>query len=207
MSADDELTPEQRAKLAEQLDGWKPASAGLLMSFGKSVQDRRDHDHTTQREDWYCLNLAAYMGERVAAVLRRLLDTEAEVARLRDELAEEKADRNPRLRCLIVKAAPDRDLYVGWSGIAEGPTGAWTRAEALAYGFPRSRLDRADQSGSSALGDYRPGLWDDDGFIAEQRGVLPRARIGDYAQRYLAGDHSAAFDLLEPFEGETEVRR
>ncbi|WP_416976689.1 hypothetical protein [Streptomyces sp. T028] len=131
----------------------------------------------------------------------------AEIDRLRDELAEEKADRNPRLRCLIVKAAPDQDLYVGWSSIAEGPTGAWTRAEALAYGFPRSRLDRADANGSSALGDYRPGLWDDDGFIAEQRGILRRDRIGDYAQLYLSGREDAAFDLLEPFEGEKEVRR
>lgn len=207
MSAHQELTPEQRATLAEQLGDAKPASSGLLMSFGKSVQDRREHDHTTQREDWYCLNLAAYMGEKAAPVLRRLLDAEAEIDRLRDELAEEKAARNPRLHCLIVKAAKERDLYVGWSGVAEGPTGAWTRAEALAYGFPRSRLDRADANGSSALGDYRPGSWDDDGFIAEQRGVLPRARIGDYAQLYLSGNESAAFDLLQPFEGETEVRR
>jgi hypothetical protein len=206
VSARDELTPEQRATLAEQLGDAKPARAGLLMSFGKSVQDRRDHDHTTQREDWYCLNLAAYMGERAAPVLRRLLDAEAEIDRLSDELAEVKAERNPLLRCLIVKAARDRDLYVGWSNITEGPTGVWTRAEALAYGFPRSRLDRADANGSSDLsrGD---GHWDDDGFIAEQRGWLRRDRLADYAQLYLSGNESAAFDLLEPFEGETEVRR
>ena len=88
MSARDELTPEQRTALAAQLGDAKPATAGLLMSFGKSVQDRRDHDHTTQREDWYCMNLAAYMGERAAPVLRRLLEVEADVARLRGELAE-----------------------------------------------------------------------------------------------------------------------
>lgn len=206
MSARDELSPEQRARLAEQLGDAQAASAGLVMSFGTSVQDRRDHDHTTQLEDWYCLNLAAYIGERTAPVLRRLLDAEAEIDRLRDELAEEKAYRNPRLRCLLVKAARDRDLYVGWSNICEMPAGMWTREEALAYGFPRSRLDRADANGSSDLscGD---GHWDDKGFIAEQRGWLRRDRVGDYAQRYLAGDQSAAFDLLEPFEGETEVRR
>lgn len=185
MSARDELTAEQRATLVEQLGGALPARNALLLSLGESIRERRG----------------------MAPVLRRLLDAEAEIDRLRDELAEEKADRNPRLRCLLVKAAKDRDLYVGWSGIAEGPTGEWTRAEALAYGFPRSRLDRADVNGSSALGDYRPGLWDDDGFIAEQRGWLRRDRLGDYAQRYLAGDQSAAFDLLEPFDGETEVRR
>lgn len=129
-----------------------------------------------------------------------------EVDRLHDELAEEKASRNPQLRCLIVKAAKDRDLYVGWSNMCEMPAGAWTRAEALAYGFPRSRLDRADTNGSSDLscGD---GHWDDAGFIAEQRGWLKRDRLGDYAQLWLAGRQDEAFDLLEPFEGETEVRR
>ncbi|UQA91215.1 hypothetical protein [Streptomyces halobius] len=206
MSTPESLTPEQRATLDEQLGDAQPARNSLLLSFGKSVQDRREHDHTTQREDWYCLNLAAYMGERAAPVLRRLLDAEAEIDRLRDELAEVKAGRNPLLRCLIIKAARDRDLYVGWSNVAEGPTGAWTRAEALAYGFPRSRLDRADANGSSDLpcGD---GHWGDKGFIAEQRGWLPRARLADYAQHYLSGNENAAFDLLESFEGETEVRR
>ncbi|WP_426568122.1 hypothetical protein [Streptomyces canus] len=80
MSARDELTQAQRAILAAQLGDTKPASTGLLMSFGQSVRDRREHDHTTQREDWYCLNLAAYMGERAAPVLRRLLDAENELA-------------------------------------------------------------------------------------------------------------------------------
>lgn len=131
----------------------------------------------------------------------------AEIDRLRDELAEVEAGHNPRLRCLIVKAAPDRDLYIGWSNTCEMPAGAWTRAEALAYGFPRSRLDRADTNGSSDLscGD---GHWNDaDGFIAEQRGWLRRDRLGDYAQLWLADRQDEAFDLLEPFEGETEVRR
>jgi hypothetical protein len=129
-----------------------------------------------------------------------------EIDRIRDELAEEKAARNPRLRCLLVKAAPDRDLYIGWSNTCEMPAGAWTREEALAYGFPRSRLDRADQNGSSDLscGD---GHWDDSGFVAEQRGWLKRDRLGDYALLWLDDRQDEAFDLLEPFEGETEVRR
>lgn len=205
MSARDELTPKQRATLAAQLADAQPASTSLITSFGKSVKDCRDHEHPTW-EDLYCLNLTSYMGERMAPVLRRLLDAETEVDRLRDELAEVEAGRNPLLRCLIVKAARDRDLFVGWSNIAEGPTGLWTRAEALAYGFPRSRLDRADANGSSDLscGD---GHWDDTGFIAEQRGWLRRERLADYAQLYLSGNESAAFDLLEPFEGEKEVRR
>ena len=38
----------------------------------------------------------------------------AELDRLRDELAEVRAGQDPRLRCLLVKAAKDRDLYVSW---------------------------------------------------------------------------------------------
>ncbi|MFF3848021.1 hypothetical protein [Streptomyces sp. NPDC002328] len=83
MSARDKLTPEQRAALAQQIGDAQPARNSLLMSFGTSVQDRRQHDHTTQREDWYCLNLAAYMGEHAAPVLRRLLDAEARAERYR----------------------------------------------------------------------------------------------------------------------------
>ncbi|MFE5140377.1 hypothetical protein ACFRDV_22315 [Streptomyces fagopyri] len=130
----------------------------------------------------------------------------AEIDRLRDELAETKAGNDPRLRCLIVKAAPDRDLYIGWSNICEMPSGAWTREEALAYGFPRSRLDRADKNGSSDLS-YGNGHWNDAGFIAEQRGWLKRERLGEYAQLWLAGQPEEAFNLLDPLEGETEVRR
>jgi hypothetical protein len=130
---------------------------------------------------------------------------DAELDRLRDELVEIRAGQDPRLRCLIVKAAPDRDLYVGWSNICEMPAGAWTRGEALAYGFPRSRLDRADETGTSSL--IRDGAWDDHGFVAEQRGWLRRDRLGDYALLWLDDRQDEAFDLLEPFEGETEVRR
>lgn len=131
---------------------------------------------------------------------------EQENAKLTAELAELRAANDPRLRCLIVKAAPDRDLYIGWSNICEMPAGVWSRETAIAYGFPPSRLDRADENGSSDLscGD---GHWDDKGFVAEQRGWLRRELLGEYAVEYLHGDRQAAYALLEPFEGETEVRR
>lgn len=129
------------------------------------------------------------------------------IAELENELAEVKAGHDPRLRCLIVKAARDRDLYIGWSNVAEAPAGMWTRAEALAYGFPSSRLDRADKNGSSDISGINDGWWDDPDFIAEQRGTLRRDRLADYARHHLNGEYDAAFDLLEPFDGETEVRR
>lgn len=122
----------------------------------------------------------------------------AEVRRLRDELAEERAAHDPRLRCLIVKPHRDKDMYVGWSNVCEMPAGVWSRETALAYGFPASRLDRADETGtSSRIGD---GAWDDPGFVAEQRGWLRRDQLGDYAVEYLHGDREAAYALLKPFE-------
>lgn len=135
----------------------------------------------------------------------RIIADHNRVIEVENELAELKAMNNPRLRCLLVKPARDRDLYVGWSNTCEMPAGAWTRDEALAYGFPPSRLDRADKQGtSSQIGD---GGWDDSGFVAEQRGWLRRDRLGDYALLWLDGKEDSAFDLLEPFDGETEVRR
>jgi len=120
------------------------------------------------------------------------------VRRLRNELAEERAAHDPRLRCLLVKADPDRDQYVGWSNTCDMPAGVWSRETALEYGFPPSRLDRADATGSSSrIGD---GAWDDKGWVAEQRGWLRRDRIGDYAVEYLHGDREAAYRLLEPFD-------
>jgi hypothetical protein len=132
---------------------------------------------------------------------------EQENAHLADELAELKAANDPRLRCLLIKAAKDQDLYVGWSGVCDMPAGVWSRETALEYGFPPSRLDRADENGSSATNGYTFGHWDDAGFVAEQRGWLRRDRLGDYAVEYLLGDRQAAFALLEPFEGESEVRK
>lgn len=139
--------------------------------------------------------------ERARSIAVRL---EQENARLTEELAELKAANDPRLRCLLIKAAPDKDLYVGWSMVADGPTGVWSRETALEYGFPPARLDLADETGTSL--DDVPGSWASGGFVAEQRGWLKRDRIGDYAVEYLNGDREAAYRLLEPFEDETEVR-
>ncbi|GAQ64104.1 hypothetical protein [Streptomyces scabiei] len=76
------LTPDQRAKIAELIGDAQPATTELLVSFGESIRDRRDHEHP-QWEDFYCLNLSSYMGERMAPVLRRLLDAESRAERYR----------------------------------------------------------------------------------------------------------------------------
>lgn len=121
-----------------------------------------------------------------------------EVRRLREELDETKALHNPLLRGLLVKAAPDKDLYVNWSTVCDMPGGVFSRETALEHGYPRSFLDRADATGTSAR--HGDGAWGDSGFVAEQRGWLRRDRIGEYAVEYLTGDREAAFALLEPFD-------
>lgn len=140
---------------------------------------------------------------RLVQARRIAVALEQENAHLTEELAELKAASDPRLRGLLVKAAPDKDLYVQWSTVCDMPGGVFSRETALEYGFPRSKVDHADEHGSSSrLGD---GAWDDEGWVAEQRGWLHRDRIGDYAVEYLNGDRQAAYALLEPFEGESEV--
>jgi hypothetical protein len=106
----------------------------------------------------------------------------------------------------VIKPARDADFYVGWSHEVEAPVWAGTCAEALAEGCPPSRLRRADETGTS-MRDSFGCPWGDSGLVAEQRGVLPRARLAAYAVAYLEDRMQDAFDLLVPFEGETEVRR
>jgi hypothetical protein len=69
-----------------QLGDVKPATNDLIVSLAESVQDRRTHEHPTGNEDWFCNNLSGWAGDRTAVVLRRLLDAEAELDRLRAEL-------------------------------------------------------------------------------------------------------------------------
>lgn len=96
------LPPEERERIAALIGDAKPATDRLLMSFGESVRDRREHEHPTW-EDLYCANLAAYMGERMGPVLRRLLDAEAEVVRVRAELDAARNDREHVARAAALR--------------------------------------------------------------------------------------------------------
>ena len=115
----------------------------------------------------------------------------------------------------IIKAAKDRDLYMEYSTIVEAPTMIGTRAEILREllrshdpraGTPGVRLDRADETGTSALRDPAStydgpldGEWSDTGLIIEQRGWLPRDRFADFLDAYLV-DEDKAYALLDPFD-------
>ncbi|MFE9906461.1 hypothetical protein [Streptomyces achromogenes] len=69
------MTPELRAQVSELIGNAKPATPRLLEQIADAIRDRREHEHP-RWDDLYCLNLVAFMGERMAPVLRRLLNAE-----------------------------------------------------------------------------------------------------------------------------------
>jgi hypothetical protein len=110
-----------------------------------------------------------------------------------------------------MKAAKDRDLYCEWSSICDSPTFIGDR-EAMRKRFGEDRVARADEHGTSLLGfatrgDYPPseldGAWEDTGLVVEQRGWLPRGRVADFLEAFLADGEAKAYALLEPFEDDT----
>jgi hypothetical protein len=113
---------------------------------------------------------------------------------------------------IVIKPRRDRDEYVYWSTVVEAPIGYGSRDEmlhALADDWPADppevRLARTDKTGSSSKDvDYG---WDDTELIYEQRGMLAREHLYRAAALLREGRESEVWDLLAPFEGETEVRR
>lgn len=111
----------------------------------------------------------------------------------------------------IVKVAPDEDRYVEWSTIVDAPLGWGTRSEMVndlvrmsekkeEFARPEAekRLLRADIHGSSSF--ISDGGWDDAGFVVEQRGWLPRARLGAFLDSFDEAHETFDYDLLDPFE-------
>ncbi|MFB7162273.1 hypothetical protein [Streptomyces sp. NPDC056242] len=73
--------------IAAYLGDAKPARDGVIATLAKATAQVREHEHP-KWDDLYCFNLVSYMGERMAPVLRRLVDSEAEAERLRARVAE-----------------------------------------------------------------------------------------------------------------------
>lgn len=120
------------------------------------------------------------------------------------------------MACIVIKPEPDRDLYVCWSTGVEAPAAAGDRTLMRQHlteyhannGDPDERLTRADINGTSATGGYAFfGRWDCEGLAYEQRGILPRRHLARAVELLDAGREAEVWDLLEPFEGDREVRR
>lgn len=78
-----------RAAVLAHLGDATPAMDSLVTDLAEAVADLRNHAHPKGKgEDLFCGNLTAWMGERMAPVLRRLLDAEAEAERLRARAGE-----------------------------------------------------------------------------------------------------------------------
>ncbi|MFI8853628.1 hypothetical protein ACIGW3_26030 [Streptomyces sp. NPDC053499] len=105
-----QMTPEQRATLANLVGSGAPAATALVLTLAEAVRDRREHVHEP-RDDIYCANLTSWLGERMAPVLRRLVEAEAEVDQLRSERDRYRiAWRGARTRALSTAFAADRAI-------------------------------------------------------------------------------------------------
>ena len=105
----------------------------------------------------------------------------------------------------IVKVAPDEDFYVEWSSIVEAPTAFGDRegmqahlasTDALGDG---KRIDRADATGSSAIGGWG-WTWEHETTIYQQQGNLPRRNLRALCARLAKDEHADCKDLLLPFD-------
>lgn len=128
----------------------------------------------------------------------------------------------------VVKVDPDEDWYVVWSDIAEAPMawggrervgmwltsrGHWENPTGEPDGTPESRLARADQTGTSSLwpspDDPHMG-WQESkyprGLIYRQQGWLPIDRMKALCERLSSDADADVRDLLDPLDGEDEVR-
>ncbi|WP_198533184.1 hypothetical protein [Streptomyces sp. AcH 505] len=109
------LSRELHVAVGDMIGDVQPAEDGLIVSFGEAVRNRREHDHP-KWEDLFCMNLSSYMGERMAPVLRRLLDGEAKIGELeaqrerrRVRLVEAEADLQ-EVRGLLSPNGEDRRI-------------------------------------------------------------------------------------------------
>lgn len=72
----------------------------------------------------------------------------------------------------IIKPKRDEDFYLRYSTIVNSPCESGTRAEMIAFGHDRERLDRADEFGTSAQwGNPRAYGWHEDSFQVRE-GVM-----------------------------------
>ena len=65
------MTDQTASTIRKLLADGRPATDELLVALAEAVRDRREHDHD-RSEDFFCGNLAGWLGERMRPVLARL---------------------------------------------------------------------------------------------------------------------------------------
>jgi hypothetical protein len=148
------LTAAERDMVLALIEDAKPARTSLLLSFAEAVRNRREHDHP-KWEDFYCLNLSSYMGERSGPVLRRLVDVEAENEQLRARVADLEA-----APITIYRAEhPDSGITLGHYGTEASARAhceaterrSWPAGTSLAFDWIRDALPEDEENGIAEL--------------------------------------------------------
>lgn len=112
----------------------------------------------------------------------------------------------------VVKPVKDEDFYVLWSSVVDAPVAFGPRSFMLDHltrqpgnrHDPATRLDRADDTGTSVV-DAEVYGWDDDIFIYLQQGILRRGRLKELCVRLGQDVNADVSDLLERFDGDEAV--
>lgn len=86
------------------IDAIRPATDLLLAQMRETVGEIQAHVHPKGTEDFFCLNLTSWLGERMGPVLRRLADEQAEARSWKDRntaLADEFTAEAERLNAKV----------------------------------------------------------------------------------------------------------
>jgi hypothetical protein len=107
----------------------------------------------------------------------------------------------------IIKPDRAEDFYVVWSTIVEAPLAFGPREYLQELGEEGSLRDmhypdrwaRADKAGTSERSG-RNGGWDDAGFIYQQQGWLPRAKLKELCALLAENENADVSHLLDPLD-------
>lgn len=109
----------------------------------------------------------------------------------------------------VLKTAPDRDCYVGWSTVVDAPTFIGNRREAERYLREHGevgdgkRLDRADATGTSCMDpEYAFGSWADESLMVREVvpgfRMLPRQSLEAFVRAVVGRHLDHALKLTSP---------
>lgn len=112
---------------------------------------------------------------------------------------------------ILLKTAPDADLYVLWSSICDAPIGVGNQEEIQRVArlsgdhISPERFARADATGTSSV--FGDGGWDDEGLVLREFPTvdsgsrwLPRKNLHKFAEAIKADNSCAIEELVEPID-------